>query len=52
MFCLTVQHVSHKIQLLFKITVRDETEVFVFLEQEVESKKGKSGDSCGFLLEG
>ena len=26
--------------------------MFVFLEQEVDSKKGKSRDSCGFLLEG
>lgn len=49
---LTVQYLSHKTQLLFKITVGDKTEVFVFIDLGVESKKGKYRDSRGFPLEG
>lgn len=49
---LTIQYGSHKTQLLFKITVSGKTEVFVFIDLEVESKKGKCRDSRGFSLEG
>lgn len=38
-------------QLLFKITVMGKTEVFVFLDLEVDGKKEESRDSCGFSLE-
>lgn len=39
-------------QLLFKITIRSKTEVFVFIDLEIESKKGEIRDSHGFSLEG
>lgn len=49
---MSVQYVSHKTQLLSEIIVRGNAEVFVFVDLEVESKKGKSRDSYGFSLEG
>lgn len=39
-------------QLLFKIAIRGKTEVYVFIDLEIESKKGEIRDSHGFSLDG